>query len=713
MNQLLMPDTTKVLVIHSQGMVRQAITGALRSMGFQNVRSMPTLKDGLAALDEFVPDWLVTESLMKDSLNILHFLRLAVDLESLHKIRVTLFVNPDDDASILIPAYQLGLLSHHPSPKSQDQASRIFQELISQVNGFRGNSMLTAAAFLRVLLDESEDYDSWFDMEKKILAMHPGRMDLAVNLIAPLIRLENFPRVQKIYQQLVTVGSTEATTARSIAIKMGFDPEEGVDKKSATGGLGIDHVVVVDPDEAVLNSIRSLLISAGVKDVHCFETGTMALEYLKSHPNPDLLIHEWRIPTVPGPIFLQRVRSDGSQSCPVIVVSSLIKESDRPLFREMGVAGLCTKPITAKDFLATVVWTVQQDQQPSHHSTLERKIRQALRDGKLPDAEMFYRKYCEHPEAHEIHKIILDAEIRFYRSDLDGARERAMQALRKSTDLMVLNLLGKILMNVNEHTLALKCFEKAQSISPQNIERLCMMAEAHAELGDDGGATQKIDAARKLDQDNSTIAVAEANVSLTLGQAERAKAMMGQLNNIDEVIAYTNNQAVALTKVNQLDKAIEKYQMILKAIPPNRGLARSILLYNLALALIKSGKQDEAIRHLTEARPLAGKGLKDKVQSLEERLKSAIKSGKPLKLKTSETSGQVMSENLAATGKSPGQWTTDQKWWQGGLPIKPGEHGVYLIYQSERIDPRTLKLIRSLPLKEVQFLLKSKNKKAS
>lgn len=699
-------EKMKVLVIEPNGLVRTAMSDALKALGFTQIRTLPNLKDALNTFDEFRPDWMVSESLLKESINLLHFLRLAIDVPLLKGTRVSMLISNPEDKYILPAAYQLGLFSHHTTPASQENAKEVFNELL-QKHYVNANDLLTSADYLRQVLIETEEMENWVAMEKKIISLHPGRMDLLVNLATPLTRMGDFKSVKNVYQQLLTVSPKDAEKVRDTAIKHGFDPGTDENAKVSTGQICLQRVVVVDPDDAVLNGVRSLLLQAGAKEVHTFETGRMAVEYLRSHPNPDLIIQEWRIPDFQGPIFLQRVRAEYARSCPIIIISGLIRDTDSPLTKEMGVSAICPKPINPIDFLKTIIWTMQQEIKPYHHSVLERKIRDHLRSGKLAEAKALFTDYKKNTEADPAHALILDAEISFYSNDLTGAREKAIAALRKSSDITVLNLLGKILMNVNEHTMALKCFEKAQTLSPQNIERLCLMAEANAELGQEEKAVNHLKTAKNLDKDNRAVVVAEANVALSTGHLDQAKGMINSMERIDEIIAFTNNQAVALTKCDLVDKALEKYQGIMKIVPPNKTNEKSILLYNFALAQIKHNESASAAESLKQCVSIAQKPLLGKARSLLNRLNDALKSGEPLQLRTNESAGEVISEqqkrnSLESTARN---MVSGQRLFEGSLPIKVGEHACYLVYVTEQVDERVVQLMKAAPIKELRYLL--------
>ena len=105
-------------------------------------------------------------------------------------------------------------------------------------------------------------------------------------------------------------------------------------------------------------SLKKTLAEIGVENVVSFADGDEATAWVESNDEPDLIIHEWRIPSLSGPLFIQRVRAKGFYRVPLVVISSLIKPDDMPLIREMGIAEVVAKPLEKTNLLPALVWTV-------------------------------------------------------------------------------------------------------------------------------------------------------------------------------------------------------------------------------------------------------------------------------------------------------------------------------------------------------------------
>lgn len=105
-----------------------------------------------------------------------------------------------------------------------------------------------------------------------------------------------------------------------------------------------------------------------------------------SNDPPDLIVMEWRLPKVTGPMLLQRMRAHGMHLPSIIVNSSLVKRKDETLLKEMGVATVLEKPTKRGDYLNALAWVVGQARKPTEGKFLETTIRGLLQTGKFEDA---------------------------------------------------------------------------------------------------------------------------------------------------------------------------------------------------------------------------------------------------------------------------------------------------------------------------------------
>jgi len=149
------------------------------------------------------------------------------------------------------------------------------------------------------------------------------------------------------------------------------------------------------------------LKNMGAVQIKCFADGKSAASWFNANPRPDLVIQEWRIPQLSGPMLLQRIQSSKAVGSPIIVLSSLIECSDIPFIREMGVAEVIAKPVGKREFISGIIRVMQQDRLPTDHQALERKIRSSLQKGQYAEAKSLAANYCASSKVHEGQKKLI------------------------------------------------------------------------------------------------------------------------------------------------------------------------------------------------------------------------------------------------------------------------------------------------------------------
>src|SRR5690606_3728626 len=114
--------------------------------------------------------------------------------------------------------------------------------------------------------------------------------------------------------------------------------------------------------------------------------------------------------------------------------------------------------------------------------SLENKIRRLLNAGKYAEAEIWKAKLIDDSKYPEASRVSLEADFSYSRQEYAKAKNFAIKALRKINNSHTINILGKSSFKLRDFPLAISCFERLKLYSPANIERLCMLAEAKAEV---------------------------------------------------------------------------------------------------------------------------------------------------------------------------------------------------------------------------------------
>jgi tetratricopeptide (TPR) repeat protein len=551
------------------------------------------------------------------------------------------------------------------------------------------------------------------------MEVYPGDLSQIFNIVPPMVKLGKTDQAKTTLRQLKMMAPESADEVQKFVDE--YLDGEDIDAASSEGGvnvLGLDKVVIVDSDDMAVKTLVSYLEELGVKNIETFEDGEAAFEHLSANPNADLIIAEWRIPKLTGPLFVQRLNKSEAGKVPVIISSSLIQSSDQALLKEMGVAGVLAKPSNRADFVQSILWVVQQEAMPTDQATMERKLRSAIKERNFEEIAEIKKRYMEDPNIPYGYKEMIEAEVAFSQGKFEKARDSAINALRYNGDsLLVLNLLGKTLMSLQQFDAALKFFEKAQNLSPQNLERLCQIAEVHSELGNDEEADSALEKAEKMDSGSQSIVETKAKDAMKKGDTDRAKALFSQLDSLENVVSYLNNQAVALARCDKFDQSFDHYSKAIASIPDEKEGLRAIVLYNLGLAYIRSGEMDKARDTLRDAGCHEGSRVYQKARILSKKVSKAIELNIEIKLNTSSAtfSNTEVEEDIADSSlmdsdgaenplaqdniKSETE-VLDQKTsvLEGVLTLNPNDLNLYLIYHAiDANNNLTDKMLATIP----------------
>jgi tetratricopeptide (TPR) repeat protein len=659
----------KIVTVHASTTVRQLINTELRAKGFQDVVGAPDLQTVLGILETGLIHWLITPVISDDKANVFQILKLVTEDPSLMDMRVSFVVEETVDPLVLSKSFDLGLLSFHKKMGSKADIEEELRELFERNARFEGIQCLLAASYLRQVLGESKRYTDLLRFEKSLFHRYAGHLQLISSLTeAHLLNGQVDVARQLVAQGLLVKPELKADFDALLAkYKVG---ETAAPAPSEVGPLpdmlGISRCLLLEPDDALRELISSLLKQLGIRDVQAFAEGTSALEWLKSGNKPELILFEWRLPIVPGPIFVQRLRESVGYDVPVTVMNQDLSDRDMPVLREMGVTNRIKKPIEPQAFLRDVLWVIHQDRTPSEPVVILQKLRQSMIDHDRERLAAYTKRYMDSEKVGEAEKMTLQAELAYFRGHYANAKALALKALRIGpASVEILNLLGKAMMKMRDFESALRCLENAEVVSPQNVRRVCNMAESHLELGNEQTYEQKVTEAREIAPDSQPLQELETKAALVRGDSKKATDLMRSLQSLLNIVSFTNNRAISLTRCDRFEDGIKLYKEAVQAVPSDKKDVQAILYYNLGLAFSRNNQLQEALGAIEKAAEAKNQKIHFKVQSLKARLHKAIAGHEPLSLyvapppQTTATGGETdpqkdMEELMMALTVSPG-----------------------------------------------------------
>lgn len=628
----------KIVTVHSSSSIRQLINSELRAQGFQDVVGAPDLKSLVSILEAHPVQWVITTPFLQDELTFFQIMKLATDDLEYTDMRLSLVSDSDLDIGMLSKAYDLGLLSHHENVKTKTDIEELLRGLLKLNEDLKGELDLVAADYLRRAFILNSKWPELMAFERNLFHHHPGNLEVALRLAEASLRNGQREIAAHLFHQIQVIDSTFDPRINELWMHFvgeEFDREKAKPPVEHPGMLGLRSCLIVEPDPEQLEQVKDLLIQVGVKNVLAFRDSAEALKRLEEKDLPELILFEWRMDPVPGPIFVQRVREIMGYSVPLTVMNRDLTERDMPILREMGVTTRITKPIEAQGFFRDLTWIIHQDRAPSEPFIILQKIKHAMQEQDFERLANLTKRYMKSPQVSNGDKSLLQAELAYYRGNFHGAKNMALRALREGlASVDVLNLLGKAMMKIRDFSNALRCFENAQVISPSNVRRICNIAEIHLESGNDAAYQESIAAASDLDPDAKAIAEVEVKAALTHGDTEKAKTLMESLKSLMTILSFTNNRAIAQIRCNQFEEGIGLYQEALNAVPTEQKDIHTILQYNLGLALARQNRLEEA-KHILQAAQEAHSlpKIQQKAKSLLARVLRALSTGERFAVK--------------------------------------------------------------------------------
>ena len=681
----------RILTIHSSGTKRQMINQALRDHGYQDVTGAPDGESAKELLETQEFQWILTPVLEGSKINGLSLLGLALTYRPLNDLKVTfLLEEPKEEVSaILYRAFEMGLLSYIQKADSKLKMEEEITHFFNCVETHEGEPSLIAAEYLRALLKQENDYKRLLNLEKSMIKLISDSPRLLLNLGEAHCLCDEIAVGHKVLDQAKMISSAIGSEADAIKNAHPLTDNHKENTDQGCNVLNIKKLLLVENNPEDAAAIKEMLAKVGAEGVHHMEDSKEALKWVEENKDVEIILFEWRLKDLQGPIFCQKVRDILGFKVPLSVMNQSLKESDIPILREMGVTDRIRKPLNEDSFIKDIIWIINQDRRPTDPATILAKIHQAITDKDRSQIANLKKKYFEHPEVTEADKQFVNAQIAYGSGFYQKAKQYASEVLMLGGDsVQVLNLLGKSMMKLREFDGALRCLENAQVISPTNVMRLCCIAESHLENGDDENFDKVLSQAKMVDHENRNIQKTEAKGALKKGDHHSARDLMSSLSSLSDIVAFTNNRAVALIRNDRFDDGVSLYHDALLSIPSREKSILATLYYNLGLAMARSDRLEESLDYLQKAKDYKIEHLKLKIYSLRKRVKQALENGEQLELKLSPMrTEEEEGEKLEA-------YLNEMEGLLSVIEFVAGERGLYKIFYHGEKDETCEKMLK-------------------
>ena len=638
-----------VTVAHPNQALRAQLVRSLREAGAAIVHSVADLKLAKDILEAEPVDWLWTATCQDGEVNLFQILDLICANSSLKNTRVSAFF-ANDELNLVPAAFAYGLMTWHRAAATAGGAAQALNEARQLLARHNQIPALAAGQQLAAVLKERRQPAPRRQLLRELATLFPNSS--WVLLAAAEAECEAGD---------LAAGARTLKLARAQGFK-GWEPlakkylGRSFDSASARV-FDVNTYIVVEPDETVHNHIDALMRPFGARKALHFTDAGAALRWLEAKPGggPDLIIQEWKLPAMGGSNFLQRARSQiGNRKVPVLVVSSLVRKSDEPILREMGVARTIEKPLIDHEFLSSISATLQEYQEPQSPRFIERRIQMLFEDGESERARCEANKVLKDPSLTPNARNYVQGLLNYHSGDYARAKDDFSRCLTDTTDqarsgdkAIYLNALARCLVRIRDFRGAARCYEKAQKLSPANVGRLLELSETYAEDSNFAAAESALSAAETLDAENPEVRMMQVRHALRKDSPKDALALARTLGETAPLIADLNNTGVALVKTGNITKGIDLYQQTLTIMASRESTLWRRVNYNLALAQAKAGRARAAVQTL-EAILISGSSaapdaeedesaLRTKSESLLDKLKRHLEDGKPLQFTSSDS----------------------------------------------------------------------------
>lgn len=685
---------TNIIAVEPSAPIRQLLVAVLKAKNMGKAQGVASVKDAIALMEVEKVDWIITPLARDQDINAMQVLALATSEPKLRHLRVTLMVDETED-EFLEFAFSKGLFSYFSKKFNKDSLGREFDILIEQIKNQGGDDTKTSAFYLRQHLRTKPTSKDLIHLENALLNIYPGDRPIFLELASAYYRSDDKDLAkQSLIQYHMLEGSFPSEIEAMVAdlqidtSKIGQATEGTLEIRA----LPLKNAVVIDPDDSRGEKIERILKSLGVEAIQRFNNGEGAWLALERAEEPNLLILQWQVPKIPGPILLQKLKAI-FPNVPTIVMSDDFDVADVELLSEMGVTASCKSTFEDRNLIEILTYSIRQHRYPSEVTTLEQKIRKCLESGDVKEAVTLREKHATIKGVTEPRKKMVEAEFAYRDERYEDARDLIIFALRSELDsVYLLNLLGKCFIKLNELEPALRCFNKAQQMSPKNIQRLCEIAVISRSLEKKEEGQAALSQAKAMDKDGIPVKEADAAIKIMDEQVVEAKAIMSQLQQLGNVIAFMNNQAVALAKSGKADEGISLYKRTIESIPENRKEMIATVQFNLAFAHLRQDRLDETLELLKPVLEGATQRLKVKTQRLIQQINTAKASGKPLKLANTD-----MPKELEGKKSEEVKEKINYKEIMASIEMNPGDICCYKVFPEPNPLPEGIKKMNLSP----------------
>ncbi len=616
-----------VVIVENTMSIASTIRRALVESGYVNVFIAHSVQDALNTLQNNSIGWIFSSVFEGERLNVWHLLRLPLEFQAHEQIMVSVLVNADQKG-YYDDYFAFGALSVHDR---QLTFNSFLVEIVALTQRLQDFPQLPAAvgADVRERMIAASRWDDLEKLELELLDKVDDSPAQKLRVIEAQLKADSKIEAMMRMKQAAQAHPEIADDLRQLSQRfLGTSDLQGF-----RGNVPVRSVLIVDPDAAQQKQVATIFKEIGAdRIITCstLEEGCAAL-----HENKfDLIVTEWKLGKFEGHAFIQHVRQHDHEKEPVIIYSSLVKPEDMPLIDELKGVFIILKSSQKKFFLQSLNESLQRWNFPQEAGDVEAKIMNDLSAGKNEQAKLLNQGFQANPKVDKQRKEYIRALFAFHEGEWQEAKDIIMASAKQGVPShRQISLLGKIFLRLGEPENAMRFLEQANQMVPGNIDRLCMLADASAEVGRPDHALAVATEARKIGGDIGVVQSTFAKHAVAAGKIEEASDLLDDEGVARDMVGFMNNLGIAHAAAMRWEESARSYKDALKALEGRHPQLEVIINYNLALSYARQNRLKESKEILAKVQAAGESLVQKKAADLSERVEKAIASKQPLVLK--------------------------------------------------------------------------------
>jgi len=372
--------------------------------------------------------------------------------------------------------------------------------------------------------------------------------------------------------------------------------------------VGFQRAALIEADPHFAEQIRGYAEDIGLRHLEiCTDLDSFRAQDQSNH---DLIILDWNAKGPnSGVTAFNRLRHDPRYAAvPILVISGFVDRNDFRLLEEFALTRLVEKPFTAGVFIEAVQSLQDELDWVRAHEKPLRRLLQA------PESTGGHR-------VKKMHKLLQNAPYpaplllmfgRYLSREKcwDEARDFLQNVVREDRgNVLALNELGKVLHASGQHREAIHVLAEADSLSPDNLKRICHLGELHLQQCQLEAAHKKFERVLTIDAKWER---AQKGFDLTINALEYLKKQ-SENSPVPQIFSSLMN-TIGISKVHngKLQEGIQHYESALHFI--REPDIRAKVMFNMGLGYLRHRIGDKALlwfmrsaktggQHFAKARP--------------------------------------------------------------------------------------------------------------